>query len=60
MKLHLKLKQPHKAIKAHSLHKKYGVKENVYSFNILIKAYTEDQQYDKAIEYFIKCKIDQM
>ena len=42
MKLHLKLKQPHKAIKAHNcLFKKYGVKENVYSFNILIKAYTE-------------------
>ena len=34
MKLHLKLKQPHQAIKAHDLHKKYGVKENVYSFNI--------------------------
>ena len=39
MKLHLKLKQPHKAIKAHSLHKKYGVKENEYSFNILINAF---------------------
>ena len=52
MKLHLKLKEPHQAIKAHnSLFKKYGVKD-VYSFNVLIKAYTEDQQYDKAIEVF--------
>ena len=52
MKLHLKLKQPHQAIKAHTLHKKYGVKENEYSFNILIKAYTEAERYDKAIEVF--------
>ena len=52
MKLHLKLKQPHQAIKAHALHKKYGVKENEYSFNILIKAYTEAGQYNKAIEVF--------
>ena len=52
MKLHLKLKQSHKAIKAHSLHKKYGVKEDEYSFSILIKAYTEAGLYDKAIEVF--------
>ena len=52
MKLHLKLKQPHQAIKAHSLHKKYGVKENDYTFNILIKAYTEAGRYEKAIEVF--------
>ena len=38
MKLHLKLKQPHQAIKAHSLHRKYGVKENEYTFSILINA----------------------
>ena len=39
MKLHLKLKQPHQAIKAHNcLFKKYGVKENAYTFDILIKA----------------------
>ena len=52
MKLHLKLKQPHQAIKAHSLHKKYGVKENEYSFNTLINAYTENGNYDKAFETF--------
>ena len=52
MKLHLKLKEPHQAIKAHSLHKKYGVKENDYSFNILIKACTEAGRYNKAIEVF--------
>ena len=52
MKLHLKLKQPHQAIKAHALHKKYGVKENEYSFATLIKAYTEAGLYDKAIEVF--------
>ena len=52
MKLHLKLKQPHQAIKAHSLYKKYGVKENDYTFSILIKAFTENEQYDKAIEVF--------
>ena len=53
MKLHLKLKQPHQAIKAHNyLFKKYGIKEDVYTFNILIKALTEDRQYDKAIEVF--------
>ena len=52
MKLHLKLKQPHQAIKAHSLHKKYGVKENEYSFSILINAYTENGDYDKAFETF--------
>ena len=53
MKLHLKLKQPHKAIKAHNyLFKKYGIKEEVYSFSILIKAYTEARQYNKAIEVF--------
>ena len=52
MKLHLKLKQPHQAIKAHALHKKYGVKENDYTFNILIKAYTEAGAYNKAIEVF--------
>ena len=52
MKLHLKLKQPHQAIKAHALHKKYGVKENEYSFSILIKAYTEAGRYDKAIGVF--------
>ena len=51
MKLHLK--QPHQAIKAHnSLHKKYGVKEDEYTFSILIKAYTENGQYNKAIEVF--------
>ena len=39
MKLHLKLKEPHRAIKAHNyLFKKYGVKEDEYSFNTLIKA----------------------
>ena len=52
MKLHLKLKQPHKAIKAHSLFKKYGVKENEYSFNILINAFTENGNYDKAFQTF--------
>ena len=53
MKLHLKLKQPHQAIEAHnSLFKKYGVKENEYTFNILIKAYIEAGQYNKAIEVF--------
>ena len=53
MKLHLKLKQPHQAIKAHnSLFKKYGLKENEYTFNILIKAYTEAGRYEKAIEVF--------
>ena len=53
MKLHLKLKQPHQAIKAHNyIFKKYGAKEDVYSFNILIKAYTEAGRYDKAIEVF--------
>ena len=53
MKLHLKLKQPHKAIKAHaSLFKKYGVKEDAYSFNILINAFTENREYDKAFETF--------
>ena len=52
MKLHLKLKQPHQAIKAHNLHKKYGVKENDYSFNILINAYTEAGVYDKAFQTF--------
>ena len=53
MKLHLKLKQPREAIRAHnSLFKKYGVKEDEYSFSILIKAYTEDRQYNKAIEVF--------
>ena len=53
MKLHLKLKQPHKAIKAHNyLFKKYGVKENEYTFSILIKTYTEAGLYDKAIEVF--------
>ena len=53
MKLHLKLKQPHQAIKAHNyLFKKYGVKEDEYSFSILIKAYTEDGRYNKAIEVF--------
>ena len=53
MKLHLKLKQPHKAIKAHNyLFKKYGVKEDEYTFNILIKAYTEAGKYNKAIEVF--------
>ena len=53
MKLHLKLKQPHQAIKAYNyLFKKYGVKEDQCSFNILIKALTEDRQYDKAIEVF--------
>ena len=52
MKLHLKLKQPHQAIKAHNLHKKYGVKENEYSFNILINAYTENGDYDKAFQTF--------
>ena len=53
MKLHLKLKQPHKAIKAHnSLFKKYGVKENEYTFTTLIKAYTEAGLYNKAIEVF--------
>ena len=53
MKLHLKLKQPHQAIKAHtSLFKKYGVKENEYSFNILINAYTENGNYDKAFQTF--------
>ena len=52
MKLHLKLKQPHQAIKAHVLHKKYGVKENEYSFNTLINAYTENGQYDKAFQVF--------
>ena len=52
MKLHLKLKQPHKAIKAHNLHKKYGVKENEYSFNTLINAYTENGDYDKAFQTF--------
>ena len=52
MKLHLKLKQPHQAIKAYKLHKKYGVKENDYSFNILIKAFTEAGQYHKAIDVF--------
>ena len=51
MKLHLKLKQPHKAIKAHGL-QKYDVKENEYSFNVLIKAYTEAGRYNKAIEVF--------
>ena len=56
MKLHLKLKQPHQAIKAHNLHKKYGVKENDYTFNILIKAYTEKGDYDKAIEVFHQMK----
>ena len=52
MKLHLKLKQPHQAIKAHTLHKKYGIKETDYSFNILIKAFTEAGKYNKAIEVF--------
>ena len=52
MKLHLKLKEPHQAIKAHTLHKKYGVKENEYTFNILIKACTEAGRYNKAIEVF--------
>ena len=52
MKLHLKLKQSHQAIKAHSLYKKYGLKENDYSFNILINAYTENGQYDKAFQTF--------
>ena len=52
MKLHLRLKQPHQAIKAHTLHKKYGVKENEYSFNILINAYTENCNYDKAFQAF--------
>ena len=53
MKLHLKLKQPHQAIKAHNyLFKKYGIKENDYTFNILIKAYTEAGRYNKAIEVF--------
>ena len=53
MKLHLKLKQPHQAIKAHNtLHKKYGVKETEYSFNILINAYTERGDYDKAFQTF--------
>ena len=60
MKLHLKLKQPHQAIEAHSLHKKYGVKEDEYSFSILIKAYTEARRIMKLLKYFIKCKIDQM
>ena len=51
MKLHLKLKEPHQAIKAYNyLFKKYGVKENEYTFSILIKAYTEAGQYNKAIE----------
>ena len=58
MKLHLKCKkilklQPHQAIKAHNyLFKRYGVKENEYTFNILINAYTEAGVYDKAIEVF--------
>ena len=52
MKLHLKLKQPRQAIKAHSLHKKYSVKETEYSFNILIKACNEAGRYNKAIEVF--------
>ena len=53
MKLHLKLKQPHKVIKAYnSLFKKYDVKEDVYTFSILIKAYNENRQYNKAIEVF--------
>ena len=53
MKLHLKLKEPHKAIKAHNyLFKKYGVTEDEYTFSILIKAFTEAGIYDKAIEVF--------
>ena len=52
MKLHLKLKEPHQAIKTHTLHKKYGVKEDVYSFSILIKAFSEAGLYNKAIEVF--------
>ena len=60
MKLHLKLKEPHQAIKAHALHKKYGVKEDEYSFSILIKALTENRQYNKAIEVFHQSKVDQM
>ena len=52
MKLHLKLNQPHKAIKAHSLHKKYNIPQNEYSFNTLINAFTENGDYDKAFEIF--------
>ena len=52
MKLHLKLKEPYKAIKAHTLHKKYGVKENEYSFSTLINAFTESREYDKAFQAF--------
>ena len=52
MMKHLKVHEPHNAILIHGLYKKYNIPQDEYSFDTLIKACTEDRQYDKAIEVF--------
>ena len=52
MKLYLKVNEPHNAILIHGLFKKYNIPQDEYSFTILINAYTEKGDYDKAFETF--------
>ena len=51
MKLYLKVNEPHNAILIHGLLKN-NIPQNEYSFTILINAYTEAGNYNKAIEVF--------
>ena len=51
IKLYLKVNEPHNAILIHGLFKNYNIPQ-MNSFTILINAYTEKGDYDKAFQTF--------